>query len=331
MLSTSAPDASPDAATNPSVALGLAIAAGALAGRNKMTLVVPPALESLGLWIEQLVAESTGKHGVGIVPVAGETPGTPSVYSSDRLFVRMRLADAAVAAWESPHAPIVDLELPEPLALGAEFVRWEVATAVAGALLHVNPFDEPNVQQAKDATRALLDRHQTEGALALPPPDVVLDDATTLTLSAAARSLLAGSGPEAFLKLLEPPDYFGLLAFVGPDDDLARALRELRIDVRNRRRAATMFGYGPRYLHSTGQLHKGGPNTGVFVLITAVPAIDVPIPGEAYTFATLELAQALGDFDSLDRTGRRALHVHLPSPHAASFRRVARMLLDQLQ
>jgi hypothetical protein len=316
------------------------MAAGAFAGRDKMTLIVPPALEPFGIWIEQLVAESTGKEAVGVVPIAGETAGPPAVYDRDRLFVRMQLADAGVGTWPAPDAPLVDIDVAEPAALGAEFVRWEVATAVAGTLLHINPFDEPNVQQAKDATRRLLTHHIAHKAFPAVSPDREVEleaeaaggasNRVTLTSSDAARSKLGGSGPEAFLTLLQPPDYLAILAFLGPDRDIAAALHAFRMEVRDRTRAATMFGYGPRYLHSTGQLHKGGPDTGVFVLVTATPIADLPIPTEPFSFGTLELAQALGDFSSLGAAGRRALHVHLPAPGAGLVRQVARMLIDRI-
>jgi transaldolase/glucose-6-phosphate isomerase len=308
--------------------LGVAMAAGARSGRNKMTLLVPAALEPFGLWIEQLVAESTGKSGVGVVPVVGETPADAGHYGADRLFIDLRVegtpgdaaADARIAALEQSGAPVARITMPELAALGAEFVRWEIATAIAGALLEINPFDEPNVSQAKDATRALLSSFQRAGKLPVPAPDRTTADGVTLTLSAAARVALeraATAGPEALLSLLAAGDYFALLAYVGPDPALASALETFRMVVRDRTRAATTFGYGPRYLHSSGQLHKGGPNTGVFVIVSANPHVDLPIPGESFTFGTLELAQALGDFQSLDATGRRALHVHLPSPDAA--------------
>jgi hypothetical protein len=176
------------------------------------------------------------------------------------------------------------------------------------------------VQQAKDATRVLLDRYQTDGRLPIAPPQQTIAGGITLTLTTAARERLDGSAADRLLTLVEPGDYVALLAYLGPDAALADVLDRFRIHVRNRTRAATMFGYGPRYLHSTGQLHKGGPNTGVFVLVTATPHEDVPIPGEPYSFGTLELAQALGDFNSLDATGRRALHVHLPAPDATLLR-----------
>jgi len=205
-----------------------------------------------------------------------------------------------------------------------------VATAIAGALLNINPFDEPNVQQAKDATRSLLDRFKRQGRLPVGSPDAMTADGASLTLTTDARASLAGHGPDAILTLLRPGDYFALLAYVGPDPELAAELRALRLAVRDRSRAATMFGYGPRYLHSTGQLHKGGPNTGVFVLISAEPRVDMAIPNEPFTFGTLERAQALGDFASLDATGRRALHVHLPAPDRATLHRVAELLLKRI-
>jgi glucose-6-phosphate isomerase len=315
-----------DAETNPAVGLGLFMGAGARAGRDKLTLIVPPALEEFGLWVEQLVAESTGKHGVGIVPIAGEPLGASKVYGRDRLFVRLRSGqdgdeerrDAAVDQL-SP-SPVLTLDFPEPAALGAEFVRWEIATAIAGALLGVNPFDEPNVQQAKDATNVLLDRQKTDGTLPLPAVDASLPGGGTLTLSDAARNALGQVSAEELLRLVRPGDYVGILAYLGPDPAAAEAAVHFRIAVRDRLHAATMFGYGPRYLHSTGQLHKGGPNTGVFVLVSATPAADLDIPGQRFSFGTLQLAQALGDFNSLDTSGRRAVHVHLGSPDPALLR-----------
>jgi glucose-6-phosphate isomerase len=326
-----------EARSNPAVALGLAIGAAARNGRDKLTLILPAALEPFGLWVEQLIAESTGKNGHGVVPIAGEPLAEAGAYGTDRLFVRFRLhgseemRDTDVRDLKAVRAPVAEIELPEPSALGAEFMRWEVATAIAGALLHINPFDEPNVQQAKDATRTLLERFKSQGRLPVPPADGMLENGAALTLTSTARTELAGRGAEAILTLLRSGDYFALLAYLGPDPELAAELRALRVAARDRTRAATMFGYGPRYLHSTGQLHKGGPNTGVFVLITAQPRIDVPIPGEPFTFGTLELAQALGDFASLEATGRRALHVHLPSPDPTLVREVGELLLDRLR
>lgn len=324
--------------SNPAAALGLTMGGAARAGRDKLTLLLPAALEPFGLWVEQLVAESTGKNGTGIVPIAGERLAEPSTYGPDRMFVRIRLQgshaddmrETDTRDLKAANAPVAEIEWPEPAALGAEFVRWEVATAIAGALLHINPFDEPNVQQAKDATRQMLDRYKAQGTLPVPSPDRTLDGTATWTLSATARRELCGQDAEAFLTLIRPGDYLALLAYLGPGRDLFDSLRGLRLAVHGRTHAATMFGYGPRYLHSTGQLHKGGPNTGVFVIVTATPRDDLPIPREPYSFGTLEMAQALGDFASLDAAGRRALHVHLPGPDRAILQRAADTMLARL-
>jgi glucose-6-phosphate isomerase len=323
-----------DVRSNPAVALGLLMGAAARAGRNKLTLVLPGNLESFGLWVEQLVAESTGKKGVGIVPIVGETLGAPHVYADDRLFVRVRRPDETErrdqAVQELVREPLATIDFQEPAALGAEFVRWEVATAIAGALLGINPFDEPNVQQAKDATAVLLNRYKADGHLPVGTPDRTTAAGVTLTLTSAARTRLKNHGPETLLTVLDPGDYLGLLAYLGPSSEFDEALHRFRMTVRDFTRVATMSGYGPRYLHSTGQLHKGGPNTGVFVLITAQTDGDIGIPGQPFSFGTLELAQALGDFASLDATGRRAVHVHLPSPNARMLNDVLTELLGPL-
>jgi hypothetical protein len=237
-----------------------------------MTLIGPPQFEPFGLWVEQLIAESTGKNGTGVVPIAGEPIGSPQTYDRDRLFVRLRSGRSSTSDAAATGAPLVDIDIVDPAALGAEFVRWEIATAVAGALLHINPFDEPNVQQAKDATRVLLDSYQRERRLPTPAVDATLPGGTILSISTAARKYVRGNDPRSLLTTLRSGDYFGLLAYLpGSDDGLARELQTLRAAVRDRVRVATMFGYGPRYLHSTGQLHKGGPNTGVFLVISATP------------------------------------------------------------
>lgn len=309
-----------DVVTNPAVGLGLLMAACAQDGRDKLTLVLPPALDPFGLWVEQLVAESTGKQGIGVVPIAGETLGEAGVYGDDRVFVRLRVADdrtearrdAAMLALAA--APVATIVIEEPTALGAEFMRWEIATAIAGALLGVNPFDEPNVRQAKDATRVLLERYESQGQLRDTPADETTDSGVTLTLTSAARAALGDAAADLLLTRVGDDDYVALLAFLGLDPRLADVMRTFRMTVRDRLRVATMFGYGPRYLHSTGQLHKGGPNSGVFVLVTAAPVEDIDIPGQPFSFGTLELAQGLGDFASLEATGRRAVHIHLPAP-----------------
>lgn len=315
---------------NPAAGLGLLMATAARGGRDKLTLLLPPGFDALGLWIEQLVAESTGKLGTGVVPIAGEPTGPPDAYGDDRVFVRFEVAGTPAQDVEiPPGAPFVRIGVPEPEALGAEFVRWEIATAVAGALLHVNPFDEPNVQQAKDATGSFLERMRAQGTLPVPPPDRT-ENGVALTLTPAARHLLGGQRPESLLCLVQPGDYVTLLAYLAPDPTVDEEAARFRAAVRDRTRAATMFGYGPRYLHSTGQLHKGGPATGVFVLVSADGMADLPVPGQQFTFATLELAQALGDFASLASVGRRAVHLHLPSPDPLLLRRALTSLLDRL-
>jgi glucose-6-phosphate isomerase/transaldolase/glucose-6-phosphate isomerase len=309
----------PSAIDNPAVALGLVMATAAKAGRDKLTLLVPDRFASFGLWVEQLVAESTGKNGVGIVPIAGEEVGDDFVYGADRLFVDARGRSGSLG-------PAVFIDWNDPLALGAEFVRWEIATAVAGALLGINPFDEPNVQQAKDATNALLAEFKSTGSLPSAPPTLTLANGVELTASAAAKAALGTRKITAFLKLLTAGDYFAQLAYVSSSSDLIDEFERLRLAVRDRERVATTIGVGPRYLHSTGQLHKGGSNAGVFLLVTVSSDADIPIPGQPYSFATLERAQALGDFASLDAAGRRAVHVHFP----AARRAFVRSLTDEL-
>jgi glucose-6-phosphate isomerase len=305
------------AAANPGLALGALMAAGAQSGRDKLTLRLPPALGAFGLWVEQLVAESTGKQGKGVVPITGEPAS--AVMGSDRLFV-------CIGAVAAPDAPAIRWEMRDPHAIGAEFLRWEVATAAAGVLMEINPFDEPNVQQAKDATRHLLEAHAAQGRLPVAEAHAVRDG-VRLTLSGAAEQALSGGEPADFLRVTQPGDYVSILAYLPPDDEsIAGALSTFREHAAAATSRPTMFGYGPRYLHSTGQLHKGGANNGVFVVITADVSPDLSIPGEPFSFGVLQMAQAIGDFQSLDRAGRRALHVHLPRRDPALLREVLAML-----
>jgi len=333
MLAAADPGSS-DVTANPAAGLGLAIGAGATSSRDKLTLIVPPAFASFGLWVEQLIAESTGKKGKGVVPIAGEPLADPASYGTDRLFVRVKVGsdggaeDSAIRALKT-FAPVAEIAVDEPAALGAEFLRWEIATTVAGAILGIDPFDQPNVQQAKDATQQLLGKYKTTKRLPMAAPDATTPDKIALTLTKTARSALRGAA-DALLTMIGQADYFALLAYLGPDAAVEQALQALRRAVRDRTRAATMFGYGPRYLHSTGQLHKGGADNGVFLIITATPVEDLPIPGEPFSFGTLELAQAVGDFAALDAAGRRGLHAHLPTPDVALLRQLSDMLLARL-
>jgi hypothetical protein len=300
---------------NPGFSLGALMAAGAANRRDKLTLLLPARVQSLGLWIEQLVAESTGKHGKGIVPIAGEP--VDAAFGDDRVIVIVNVADqypdrAVCDRARASGAPVVTLHMDDVLDLGAEFMRWEVATAAAGRLLSINPFDEPNVQQAKDATRALLDVFRRERRLPLPEAHAEVGG-VRLTMSEAATTALNGTPATGFLDAARAGDYIALLAFLPPDDPrFSGPIGSLRSAVGIRTGCATMFGYGPRYLHSTGQLHKGGADNGVFIIMTAEPDEDLAVPGEPFSFGVLESAQALGDFQSLDRAGRRALFVRAP-------------------
>jgi len=314
----------PDAAANPGLRLGAAIGEAALEGRDKLTIVTSPRLAAFGDWAEQLVAESTGKAGRGVVPIVGEPIGEPRAYGDDRVFVSIRLGDETNEAWggfidamRTRGSLLEEIVLEHPLDVGGEFVRWEVATAAAGIVLGIDPFDQPNVQESKDATTELLEAYRVRGALPQPAP-LVSEPGIAVSADPAALGdapLTVDGAIGQLLSLLEPGrDYFAILAYLPQDPEIAERLQRIRVRVRDALGAATTLGFGPRFLHSTGQLHKGGPDTGVFLQITADPAKDLPIPGWAETFGTLIAAQALGDLASLQRRGRRALRVHLSEP-----------------
>jgi glucose-6-phosphate isomerase len=286
--------------------LGAAWSALAEAGRDKLTFLIAPTLPGLGLWLEQLVAESTGKHGRGILPVAEEPPGGPGEYGPDRVFVHLPDASAADErlaehARELEHAghPVFTIPLDGPLELGRAFMLAELAVATAGWGLGINPFDQPNVQQAKDATRRVLDGYEASGELP------AVEQATTAELA----SLLLGASP---------PEYVAIMAYTRPSDAFDEAAAELRELIRSRTHATTTFGYGPRFLHSTGQFHKGGPRTGRFLQLLHDGAADVDIPGAPYTFDKLKQAQAIGDLQTLRELGRPAAHVRLAGDDPAS-------------
>lgn len=319
---------------NPGLRLGAAIAEAALAGRDKLTILTSPRLASLGDWIEQLVAESTGKAGRGIVPVVGEPMGSVEDYGADRQFVLITLKDdpdpvagrLAGELTEGGH-PCVQIELAGPLDIGAEFVRWEVATATAGIVLGIDPFDQPNVQEAKDATRALLDAYRRDGALPQPAPLVAEPG-----IAAYGEPAALGDNPVtvdgalgALLDAAADGDYFAQLVYLPADAGTEAVLQRLRAMVRGATGMATTLGFGPRFLHSTGQLHKGGPASGVFLQLTGDPRRDLPIPGWQESFGTLIAAQAAGDLASLQRLGRRVLRLHLADPAAGLVRLEAMM------
>ena len=316
----------PDAAVNPGLALGAELGEAALAGRDKLTILTSSRLAAFGDWAEQLVAESTGKAGTGIVPVVGEPPADAAAYAEDRFFVVLTLAgdpDASVERLagdlEAGGHPVRRIQLDDPLEIGAEFLRWEVATAAAGIVLGIDPFDQPNVQESKDATKALLEAYRSRGALPQPMP--IVSDAD-LAVSADPQVLgdtpvsVDGAVSQLFSLALGGRDYVALLAYLPPDPGVADRLQAIRTRIRDATGAATTVGFGPRFLHSTGQLHKGGPDTGVFLQLTAEPSKDLPIPGWEESFGTLIAAQALGDLASLQKRGRRALRIHFRDVNA---------------
>ncbi len=307
---------------NPGVILGVVMGELAKQGRDKITFVTSPAIWDLGAWMEQLIAESTGKEGKGIVPIDDEPLGPPVVYGKDRLFAYIRYSagadvaqDAKVAALERAGHPVVRIELADVINLGEEFFLWEIATAVAGSVLGINAFDQPNVQESKDYTRNYLDEYNRTGRLPEEQP-ILTADGIKVYGDATNRQALKGAATleqalKAHFARVQAGDYFAVNAYVERTDASQRALQAIRLQVRDKRKVATTLGYGPRFLHSTGQLHKGGPNSGVFIQITSDDAEDLPIPGESYTFGVLKAAQALGDFRSLSKRNRRAIRMHL--------------------
>jgi glucose-6-phosphate isomerase len=311
----------PDAAANPGLALGAAIGEAALAGRDKLTILTSPRLAAFGDWAEQLIAESTGKAGRGIVPVVGEPMADVERYGDDRYFIFLTLADDPHSELGRLAGELMDrghagqhIEISDPLALGGEIVRWELATAAAGIVLGIDPFDQPNVQESKDATRALLEAYRADGSLTTPMP-IVAEPGLAVTGDPGPLGDTPVTVDGAVTRLLDITragrDYFAILAYLPPDPEIGDRLQAVRGRIRDATGAATTLGFGPRFLHSTGQLHKGGPDSGVFLQITADPSKDLPIPGWAESFGTLIAAQALGDLDSLQKRGRRALRLHL--------------------
>ncbi len=294
-----------DILTNPGLTLGAFMATQAKAGRDKLTLLLPPSLAPLGLWIEQLVAESTGKLGKGVLPIVDEPAANPEAYDSDRAFVLVsppgeaRAAKKLAALTRAGH-PVFHLET-IPDQLGGEFFRWEFATAIAGALLDVNPFDEPNVRDAKARTMAILDGPRP---LVVTPPFRERD------------GLLERAHRPAGARLPGPGTFIALLDYLPLDQRRAETVARIRARISGHTGSATTHGLGPRYLHSTGQFHKGGTNNGLFILLTADDAIETPVPGANYSFSTLKHAQALGDFEALCANDRHVVHVHIADKDA---------------
>lgn len=328
----------PDPAANPGLSLGLAIGTLATNGRDKLTFLTDEAIGSFGAWAEQLIAESTGKRGLGIVPVDLEPLGAVEQYGSDRAFVRISLAgtedrarDDLAAAVEAAGHPVIRIDVGDPIDLGAEFIRWEVATAVAGALMGIDPFDQPNVEEAKQLTRDVLARHDRGEADATPPPaPIAAGNGLTLHGDAALR-LTSGDGDvngelARHLARRRPNAYLCLQAFIAPTPARDQALARIRALLRDRTGCATTAGYGPRFLHSTGQLHKGGAPIGWFIQLTADHPVDREIPGWPYTFGQLIDAQASGDFAAIESHDLPILRVHLGADPESGFTALERAL-----
>jgi len=317
----------PDAGAldNPAVILGAILGEAHNQRRDKVTIIASPGIYDLGAWLEQLLAESTGKNGRGLIPVDRESLTTPETYGDDRVFAYLRLEpapdilqDAAIAHLVRAGQPVVTISVADVYNLGQEFFRWEVATAVAGSIIGINPFDQTDVEASKIATKKLTEEYERNGSLPAETPifeaegvKLFADDRTAAALNAAIENRSLISYLKAHLDRLQPGDYFALLAYIEMNDPHERKLQWVRHMVRDSKRVATCLGFGPRFLHSTGQAYKGGPNTGVFLQITCDDAADLPVPGQKYTFGIVKAAQARGDFEVLAERGRRTLRMHL--------------------
>jgi glucose-6-phosphate isomerase len=315
-------------------ALELGARLGELAqdGRDKVTFLAAEGLESFGAWAEQLLAESTGKRGRGVIPVDCEPPGAPDVYGDDRAFVYLDAAERndelekSVRAFEAAGHPVITTITADAYDLGREFLRWEIATAVLGAVLRINPFDEPNVQESKDNTRVVLEQYARAGELPKSDP-AASEDGLALYMDGTTASALRPSGEHSVAGLVsalvgraQPPQYVAIMAYIRRSEEHDRLLTRLRKAVRDVTRAATTVGYGPRFLHSTGQLHKGGPATGIFLQITCEDAVDIDIPGSKFGFSVLKQAEALGDLEALQSRKRPVVSVHLDDDVTANLR-----------
>ena len=325
------------AEANPGVVLGCILGTLAVRGRDKVTLIVSPAIGDLGAWLEQLLAESTGKQGTGVIPLDREPLGPTEAYGSDRIFAYLSLTGAAdaqqeraVQGLERGGHPVIRIEMADRYDLGQEFFRWEIATAVAGSILGIHPFDQPDVEASKVATRELTAVFEQAGVLPGETPLLEEEGLALFADAAYAASLPPGTGPgtgltamlRAHLDRLQAGDYFALLAYLEMRPENEALLQSLRTAVRDRKRVATCLGFGPRFLHSTGQAYKGGPNSGVFLQVTCEDERDLPVPGRKISFAAVKAAQARGDFQVLAERQRRALRVHLKSGIARHLKRL---------
>jgi transaldolase/glucose-6-phosphate isomerase len=331
---------------NPGVVLGTILGVLANRGRDKVTLLTSPGIFDLGAWLEQLLAESTGKAGKGLIPVDRESLGTAEVYGADRVFVYLRLEsgadsaqDKAVDALERAGQPVVRIAVEQAYSLGEEFFRWEIATAVAGSIIGIHAFNQPDVEASKVATRTLTDEYEKTGKLPDETPFFVADGIKLFAGQKTADALQAASARDrslvgclrAHLNRLGAGDYFAVLGYVEMNQAHEELLQTIRHAVRDAKRVATCLGFGPRFLHSTGQAYKGGPNSGVFLQITCDDAADLPVPGQKYTFGVVKAAQARGDFQVLAERGRRALRVHLGPDVSAGLKQLSSAIQQALK
>ena len=331
-------------ADNSAVELGLILGTAANSGRDKITIFTSPEIYDLGAWLEQLIAESTGKLGKGITPVDREAIGAPAVYGNDRIFAYVRLdstadssQDAKVAAIEAAGHPVLRIDIADLYEIFGQFFSWEIATAVAGSVMGINPFNQPDVESAKIETRALTTAYEQTGQLPERQPVLVdggigiyATEAYAATLKAATPAATLAGYLRAHLDQIHPGDYFAALAFLPMFPEHEAAIQAFRHKVRDAKRVATCLGFGPRFLHSTGQDYKGGPNTGVFLQMTADDAIDAEIPGQKYTFGVVIAAQAAGDLAVLESRGRRAMRVHLGADVATGLKTLAAAIDEAL-
>jgi len=311
---------------NPGAVLGVILGVCAKQGKDKVTLITSPGIHSLGAWLEQLLAESTGKNGKGLIPVDQEPLGDPSVYGTDRVFIYIRLQsavdtdqDRSVRELELAGCMVVRLSLPDKMHLGAELFRWEIATAVVGSILGINPFNQPDVEESKVLSLQLTSQYEKTGSITTPNPFFSEEGIMLFTDKNNEENiskLLVGDPNlegylQAHLSQVKQGDYVNLSAFIEMSDEHTALLQQIRILIRNNKKVATCLGFGPRFLHSTGQAYKGGPNTGVFLQITADHREDIQVPGHNYTFGLVIAAQAQADFTVLAQRSRRVLRIHL--------------------
>jgi glucose-6-phosphate isomerase len=331
---------------NPGAVLGAILGTLGNLGRNKVTIITSPGIYNLGAWLEQLLAESTGKIGKGLVPVDREHLGPPDVYGNDRIFIYLRLpsdSDPAqqkqLDALRQAGQPVVEIELADVYDLGQEFFRWEIATAVAGSILGINPFNQPDVEASKVVTRELTAEYEKKGSLPAETPIYEENGIKLFTDERNAANLkkLAGNDQtlkgflRAHLNQLGAGDYLALLAYIEMNQPHEDRLQAIRHAVRDRKRVATCLGFGPRFLHSTGQAYKGGPNSGVFLQITCDDAVQLPVPEQKYTFSVVKAAQARGDFQVLAERKRRALRVHLPADVEGGLKKLEQSVMDAMK